>query len=269
MRTGLLLAVWLITTTDASAAPQAIGTASIVTGKVTVQHAEKKGDWLPLKPGAQLLLGDFIKTNDGAVKLTMEDGSSISLAAKSQLELNEFVYKASSQRRTSFKLWGGRLKASISRFLADNNSVQISTPTAVAGVRGTDFMVAVNAKDETEVVVFEGKVAVKNVLDTIAGEIFLTQGQGSMVLAKQSPGAAAMLSGEALRGALRSASVEGRGSLRSSVTGGMMQAAAGPLGGLTPRGLGEQTSDTPPIDQQATDAVQPATLSIRVRIPGQ
>lgn len=269
MQAGLLLAAWLITATNAPVAPQAIGTASIVTGKVTVQHAAKKGDWLSLKPGAQLLVGDLIKTNDGAVKLTMEDGSSISLAAKSQLELNEFVYKPGSQRRTSFKLWGGRLKAAVSKFLAENNSVQISTPTAVAGVRGTDFMVSVNDKDETEVVVFDGKVSVKNVLDTIAGEIFLTQGQGSRVLAQTSPGAAARLSGDALRGALRSASVEGRGSLRSSVNGGMMRAAAGQLGGLTPRGLGMQNSDAPPIEQQATDGAQPATLSIRVRIPGQ
>ncbi len=269
MRTEILLAVLLMTATQASAAAQAIGTASIVTGRVTVQHAEKKGDWSPLKPGAQLLLGDVIKTGDGAVKLSMDDGSNISLAAKSHLELNEFVYKANSQRHSSFTLWGGRLKASISRFLSDKNTVQIATPTAVAGVRGTEFMVAVNDKNETEIVVFEGKVAVKNALETIAGEVFLSPGQQSTVLAKTSPGAAAMLSGDALRGALRSSSVEGKGSLRASVTGGMMQSAAGSLGGLTPRGLGTQESDAPPIDQQATDAAQSSTLSIRVRIPGQ
>lgn len=284
MRILWIGAAVLATAATAQAAEgPAIGMASIVQGAVQVKHADAK-DWSPLKPGAPVHQGDRVKTTTGSARLTFQDKSMISVAPKSELELNEFVYKPNAGRQSMFKLWGGRIKASISKFLSDKNDVRVSTPTAVAGVRGTEFLVSVEDQNgnpgepgdkpedlTTNVVVFEGSVGVKNALKEVAQEIALAAGQGSGVGFKQPPAAPINYTPQQLRNAFRSASVSSKGTLRSSVGSSQLRAASADIGagnGNLGGGSGVVTGQ-PPIQQQPTDANPGSSLTIRVRVPEQ
>jgi hypothetical protein len=259
-----------------------IGLASMVQGTVQVKSAKAK-DWAALKPGAQVFQGDRVKTVDGTARLTFDDKSVISLAPRSEIELNEFVYKPNATRQSSFKLWGGRMKASISKFFSSNSNVRVSTPTAVAGVRGTEFLVSVEGANNepassdtnpeemtTNVVVFEGSVGVKSLLQEAAQEIALAAGQGTGVGHNAAPTPPANLTPQQLRSAYRSAAASSRGTLRSTVGSSQLQAASADIGDSQSQGLGSSPAiGTPPIQQQPTDAKSPSSLTIRVRVPGQ
>jgi hypothetical protein len=263
------------TASAASAAEEtAIGSAAIVGADTEVSHAA--GAFGPLKAGAPVHQGDRVRSKGASVKIVFLDQSSVSLAPRSELELNEFVYKPQASRRSMFKLWGGKLKASISKFLSGDNDVRIATPTAVAGVRGTEFLVGVTQKEgsdkpedtTTDVVVFDGKVNVKSALEKVAGDINLTAGQSTLVAFAKAPGAAITLSPEALRGLQRSASAKNKGSVRASVSEGQLSSATSGVG-VRRSSFGGASLGPPPIQQQPTDAKQGSTLTIRVHVPDQ
>lgn len=296
MRTIAIIATLALTAAAAQAEPVSIGTASIVTGKVQVSHLENRAKWVPLTPGAYVFQGDRVKTLEGNAKLTFADKSSISVARNSEVELNEFVYKPSTERRSMFKLWGGEMRASISKFLVGKNSVKVSTPTAVAGVRGTEFVVGYDASadaakpddkkqepgevaggepeaetagnGETKVVVISGQVGVKNILEQVTNEVVLNSGQGTSVIGSGGPSGAVNLAAADLRARSQPTSVRDRGTPRNTVTGGVMRAASVGLGG---GGIDLESgfeSAIPPINQQSSDANEPVSLTIHVKVPG-
>lgn len=281
--TAIFAAVLLAAGTASAAEP--IGAASIVQGSAKLRRGGPEAGWTTLKPGDAVFQGDRVRTESGTVRLTFNDKSSLSLSPRSELELNEFVYKPKSARRSFFSLWSGKMKAKVSKVLQGDSDVRVATPTAVAGVRGTEFIVGLetqdgkpvpeNAKPEdlkTDVTVISGKVAVKSALKEIAKEIALEAGQSSTVGFKKAPGDVVALTPQALRAAQRATTVRSGGSLRSSVGGSQLQAASADIeqssNGLD-NGAGGPQLGTPPIQQQPTDANQGSTLTIKVRIPEQ
>lgn len=275
MRTLTLMMVLAAAAPAAYAAEEtAIGTASIAGADAEISHA--KGPFEPLKAGAAVHQGDRVRSRQAGIKITFQDQSSISLAPRSEIELNEYVYKPQASRRSMFKLWGGKLKATFSKFLSADNDVRIATPTAVAGVRGTQFFVGVNQKEgsdkpedtTTDVVVFEGKVNVKSALDKVAGAIDLNPGQSSVVAFNAAPGAAVTLPPDTLRSLQRSAAVKGKGTASATVSEAQLTGASNSVGGGMRRSAFSGAAlGPPPIQQQPTDAKQGSTLTIRVRVP--
>ncbi len=123
------------------------------------------GTFKKLKVDADLFEGDVLKTDEGArLEARLNDKSILRLAASSSLKLEQAKFSPSNdgEKKFSAKLFAGRLWAKVTSLLGDDSKFEVSTPNAVAGVRGTVFGVDHGADKSTTVRVFSGKVLVSN-----------------------------------------------------------------------------------------------------------
>ncbi len=108
-----------------------------VMGDVTIQRAKKI-----FKPKAMdpVYVKDVIATGEKSkAKLSMLDKSNLTLGSKSKMEVREFYLKEKS-RTGIFSLSLGKLRALTVKSLGANSRFDVHTPTAVAGVRGTEWI---------------------------------------------------------------------------------------------------------------------------------
>ncbi len=96
--------------------------------------------------GYEVHVGDIIHTKSRSkAEITFTDATIMQLAQKSNVEISEYVIGKSS-RRVIIRLFRGKIHSVVSKFLrmssfSSRNRYEVHTPTAVAGVRGTDFFV--------------------------------------------------------------------------------------------------------------------------------
>ena len=158
------LLVFLIS--DANTAGKQFGKISLPLGKVEVQAAG--GDaWEKAKPNRPVFEGDVIRTAaKSRAEIILQGGGKVRLGEKSELELNEANVKPMT-KNFSANLKRGSVFVSAKAAFGEKKNVQLRTPTAVAAIRGTKYR-AKAGEDESEVLVYEGKVdvnAAKNVID--------------------------------------------------------------------------------------------------------
>ncbi len=128
----------------------------------------------------QVAVGDKILTAENSyVKIFLIDDSVLTVGANSRFVISKFIVNERS-RISIFNLIEGKVKAVISKFLRKGaeNRVLINTPTAVAGVRGTEFVVETNGQ-MTEVGVLDGEVEVRD--RNGMGSVILKPGYQTMV----------------------------------------------------------------------------------------
>lgn len=119
-----------------------VGTVQIIKGTVLVLRKDS-GAAFHLQRDLPVFTGDTLITEkDSRVTLLMQDNSVLSLTAQSKLVIDQAVLKPEGGRDTKLKLLLGRVRAVVSK-LAGKSSFTVRTPTLLAGVRGTDFAVAV------------------------------------------------------------------------------------------------------------------------------
>ncbi len=105
--------------------------------------------------GAELFEGDRLEAVS-ATRLVLGDGSMLVLARGGVISLTTY---RPAQRAASIKLWAGRLWMKVAQKLwRGEHGFEVQTPNAVAGVRGTTFVVEHN-HGTTKVAVLEGEVA--------------------------------------------------------------------------------------------------------------
>jgi len=99
----------------------------------------------PAKVGDKIYVGDIIRTNiKSKAEVTLLDSSILRLAQSSQIEIKEYIVGIA---RTSgiFKLFKGKIQNIIKLSLGKSfghkksNRFEVHTPTAIIGVRGTNF----------------------------------------------------------------------------------------------------------------------------------
>jgi FecR protein len=97
----------------------------------------------PLKKDRSIFIGDTIITEqDARVNLIMDDKSVLAIAPYSKLIIDESVYDPDTKSRFStLRLLFGRIRSIVAKIEGEPN-YWVQTPTAVAGVRGSDFGVA-------------------------------------------------------------------------------------------------------------------------------
>ena len=106
---------------------------------------------------SQLYVGDELLTRDGQVTVEFADGSNLRLDAFSHLIFNKLSsYKDAGMVDTRMRLGRGGLRTEV-KTLTKGSRYEISTPSAVAAVRGTDFRLRTNAYG-TALEVLEGTV---------------------------------------------------------------------------------------------------------------
>lgn len=143
-RLGRSLLVVLAAIGFAAPARADVGQIKVATGQVSV---DRKGQSLPAKVGMLLETDDVLRTGaDGSVGITMRDNSLLSAGPNSILSLERFEFDpTTSQGRFDTRLRRGTL-AVVSGRIAKKmpQAMTVRTPSAVLGVRGTEFVVSVD-----------------------------------------------------------------------------------------------------------------------------
>lgn len=116
-----------------------VGSVNALSG-TSYYRAKGAQKWNIASKGQALDTGDSVKTGaDGRMMLKFSDGSSVSIGNSSELEITEFLLKKKN-RSAVFSLSTGKMRAAVSRF-SGTTDIKVKTPTSVAGVKGTEFMV--------------------------------------------------------------------------------------------------------------------------------
>jgi hypothetical protein len=165
---------------------KSIGQVTGLEGQGTVLHQGKFAPE-PLTLAKPVFQEDIIETDRASrVRITLIDATVVSLAEQSRLELKQFSYDTRRGLRTGrLEIAWGFFRA-VLKAVSTPSAFEISTPTAVAAIRGTDLMGEVTS-DTTAIVVLEGTVEVSNVRPTFRGLSTLTPGMGTTVKRDEPP----------------------------------------------------------------------------------
>jgi hypothetical protein len=139
---GLLAVVAALGLFDAAHAD--VGQIKVATGQVSV---DRKGQSLPGRVGLVLEADDVLRTGaDGSVGITMRDNSLLSAGPNSILTLERFEFDpTTNDGRFDARLRRGTLAVVSGRIAKKSpQAMTVRTPSAVLGVRGTEFVVSVD-----------------------------------------------------------------------------------------------------------------------------
>ncbi len=127
--------------------------------KGTVEVSIKEGVWIPAKDGMEISMGDKIKTNaESSCALKWMDGNLVKVYPLSFLKVED-ARKDGNVENSSLSLEKGKMYAKVKKLTSSKSTYIIKTPSAVAGVRGTEFMTSFT-ENKTECAVLEGSITV-------------------------------------------------------------------------------------------------------------
>ena len=142
MRKALILAAVLGLATSAIAAD--IGLDKVSKGAVQIQRGAEK---LPVKVGTGLQTSDVVITGpDGSAGITFTDNSLVSVGPNSVFAIDKYRFDTTTHAgEFEGNLRQGRLAAVSGKMVKQApESMKIRTPSAIMGVRGTEFVVQVD-----------------------------------------------------------------------------------------------------------------------------
>jgi len=139
---------------------EVIGRIAELSGQVAIKK-ESQAYWTDALLDMDVYFGDNIRTgDDGRSLIRLVDDSIIQVQPNSHIVLNTILSPV--EKKNSVLLFFGRIWNKISRKALRRKVFEVQTPTAVCGVRGTDFETA-SYDDGTMIVkVNTGSVAVDN-----------------------------------------------------------------------------------------------------------
>ncbi len=158
---GLLFDVFFLCSSFLSAQEKAVGKVVIMEGSAEIIRQGKS-------ISATLLAGvypdDTIITRGGSrLKILFVDGSVLTVGNRTKISIEKFLYeKKGNKREASFNLTLGKVRTILAKASKDS-LYEIKTPTAVAGARGTNFIVWVVSRGVTTVLVLEGEIDVGDI----------------------------------------------------------------------------------------------------------
>lgn len=117
---------------------------------------------------------DLLRTEGaGRARVQLRDGSILSLGSNSELKITQHD---PATQQTELELNYGRVRSRVVQITKPGGKFQIKTPTAVAGVVGTDYVV-IYENGHMQVIVFSGQV----VILSATGQVLATVNAGQMV----------------------------------------------------------------------------------------
>jgi hypothetical protein len=129
-----------------------VGKVEVVEGQVVVIHAGVLRGYLAEKD-LPIFTGDTMITLDtGRMRFKLNDGSTLTLASETKLVINRSIYDPAKKSRSSYiSMSLGKARFWVTKLADFKRSVfKVKTPTAVCGVRGSDFVTFVTA-NRTEI----------------------------------------------------------------------------------------------------------------------
>jgi hypothetical protein len=163
---SFILVILIVILSANQSAGKNFGKISLPLGKVEVQSGGT-GDWAKAKPNFPVKEGDIIRTlAKSRCEITLVGGGKVRIGENAELVLNTANVKPM-EKNFNASLKRGNIWVSAKAAFGEKKNVSVRTPTAVAAIRGTKYR-AKAGEDESEVLVYEGKVdvnAVKNVIE--------------------------------------------------------------------------------------------------------
>lgn len=151
--------------TGAPAGKPAIGAVEALTGDATVLHTDGSRGALAL--GAPVFQGDVVETTPGSrLAIVFNDKTTFTLDSATRMVLDELVYSPGGDARSAFSLVQGTfvyISGEIAKVAPQN--VQIRTPVATVGIRGTEVGFVVLGPGDAggaSITVIDGEIAVRN-----------------------------------------------------------------------------------------------------------
>jgi len=166
--------VFAQTAPGAKACDPAPAWAASVQGTVEVKRVAQ-AQWEPVRLNDRFCAGDSVRVQERSrADIALLNQSVLRLNANSAITIEE-----PKEKRTGVV----DLLRGVTHILSRGpNSLEVKTPFTLAGVRGTEFLIAVEG-DRTDISVFEGTVVAQNT----AGSVILTDGQSVVAAAGKAP----------------------------------------------------------------------------------
>ena len=159
----LVVAVALFCLAPGLVRAEAVGTFTKIEGSVDILRPGAVAA-APVQTGDPVGMGDAVRTKrNGKAEIQFRDESVIQLAPETRITIDQYSFRPDNTREKGFlSLLRGKIRAVVSKIRASIVSVSgtdsnfnIKTPTAVAGVKGTDFLVYYD-RGVTGVIFLEG-----------------------------------------------------------------------------------------------------------------
>ncbi|MCE9501620.1 MAG: FecR domain-containing protein, partial [Leptospira sp.] len=126
-------------------------------GESKITHSdsteEKAVLGVSMKPGDKIITGDKAK-----VDIQIGDGSTVRLSGNTKMDFNKLALNDNGTADTQLALVSGKVFAKVNK-AQKNDNFSVVTPTAIAGVRGTSFIMENGNGKVATVKVLDGQVA--------------------------------------------------------------------------------------------------------------
>lgn len=120
------------------------------------------GQAVTANTGDKITQGMTVKTGSKSIVDIYFEGSVIRILEKSSVVMTELVKNLTdSKELTELYVENGKVFSKVTRKLIEGEKFRVNTPTAVAGVRGTEFIVS-EENGKSNIACIEGKVAVRD-----------------------------------------------------------------------------------------------------------
>lgn len=153
------------------------GSVTFLMGDVRWQESSQK-KWVTLALNQKVKPGSVIKTGkESAVEITFEDDSSFFLRDNTTLGISYTLRNDPIYIIRQLFLNIGQTISKVKSMTGQENRFEIQTPSAVAGVRGTNFRVSVDKDETTRSESLEGSI----IVEAMDKEVRLGKGEGTLV----------------------------------------------------------------------------------------
>jgi len=184
---GILCAALFLGHSFLLAQEKAVGKVVAMEGRASIT---RQGKNIPAALLAEIYPADTVVTARGSkLKILFIDDSILALGGRSKIIIEKFLYQGKEKKgEASFNLTLGKARALLGKAHLKDSLYEIKTPTAIAGVRGTHFIVWVVSARLTQILVLSGEVEVRDIAGI--GKQVLKENFASRVTSGEAPGSA-------------------------------------------------------------------------------
>lgn len=179
MKHVLIVSLFLFASHTKTFAEELHGIFMVVKGDVEVES--KKTGKFKAKVSAKVYAGDTINCGpDGRAKIVMSDRNVLNVSPDTKIAINKYENDSQSGvKNVDIELSKGKLRSNVEqKYDGEKSQFLIKTPTAVAGVRGTQFLTSFDPVSmKTQIVTFKGSVAFA--LKGSDQQVFVKKGESS------------------------------------------------------------------------------------------
>ena len=144
----------------------------------------KTGDKITSITGLGIESLDTVRTAQGRTSIQFVDDTRVDVTENSKLVIDEFVYDPNTKTGSlSIKAGFGTVRYASGQIAKNSRkNVKISTPTAVVGVRGTDFSMTVDETGSSTIILLPSCTIIANERVCMTGEISVESDVGTVIM---------------------------------------------------------------------------------------